>query len=230
MINELKAALKRISGVVPWQENTALQQKMISNYISSNQVRKIQFGCGPNYLPGWLNTDIYKTFDDVTFLDITKQLPLPSNSFDYMTSEHLIEHITFPEGLAFLKECMRVLRPNGKVRITTPNLETILKLYNSAQTKEKEYIDHIVQNFIPQANYNKEVFVINNAFRNWGHQFLFDKATLINLLSEAGFSQITEVEPGVSGHPEFADIDVRNKSDRRHINRFEVMVFEAIKP
>jgi hypothetical protein len=42
------------------------------------------------------------------------------------------------------------------------------------------------------------VFVINNAFRNWGHQFLYDRTLLKSMLEEVGFSDITFVAPGES--------------------------------
>lgn len=46
-------------------------------------------------------------------------LPLPDSSFDVITSFQFIEHIH--ERPEFIRECLRVLRPGGKVLITTPN-------------------------------------------------------------------------------------------------------------
>jgi len=229
-MNSIKAQLKKILGLVPWQQDKSLQQKQIKEYLNKYEIRKIQFGCGPNYLNGWLNTDICKGFDSVVYLDITNELPLPNNSVDYMTSEHLIEHINFGEGKAFLAECLRVLKTNGVIRITTPNLKTLLGLYGNNTPEGKNYIDYIIKQFIPQAQYNADVFVINNAFRNWGHQFLYDSATLHNLLTEIGFVNITLVEPGSSNHQSLMGVDVRHKSEFSNINSYEVMVFEATKP
>ena len=217
-------------GIIPWQENTALHRKKIAKYLQRNDIKKIQFGCGPNFLQGWLNTDIYKGSDEVVYLDITRELAIPPNSFHYITSEHLIEHITFDQAKVFLKECFRILKKDGVIRIVTPDLQTILNLYNNTTAENDRYIQHIISNFIPNAPYNPEVFVINNAFRNWGHQFLYDKATLINLLTDVGFKDIHEVKPGVSSHEHLNNIDARHQSAISQINEFEVMVFEAAKP
>lgn len=230
MIDTFKRTLKKILGRVPWQENTLLYKELTDQYLHEHEIRKIQFGCGPNFLEGWLNTDIYKGSDHVVYLDITHEFALPSSSFHYMTSEHLIEHIGFEQGKAFLKECFRVLKNGGVIRIVTPNLETILNLYFNKTNANTQYIEHIISNFVPDAPYNHEVFTINNAFRNWGHQFLYDRSTLINLLSEVGFINICEVKPGVSSHAHLNNIDARHKSAVKQINEFEVMVFEAAKP
>jgi predicted SAM-dependent methyltransferase len=230
MVNKLKRTLKALLGIIPWQENTALHRKNITKYLQQHDIRKIQFGCGPNFLQGWLNTDIYKGSDEVVYLDITREFAIPSNSFHYMTSEHLIEHISFNQGKSFLKECLRVLKTRGVIRIVTPNLQTILNLYANKTADNDMYIHHIISNFIPNAPYNPEVFVINNAFRNWGHQFLYDKPTLINLLNDVGFKDIHEVKPGVSSHEHLNNIDARHQSAISNINEFEVMVFEASKP
>lgn len=230
MINKLKRAFRAVFGIIPWQEKTIMHRQMIDKYLQQHEMRKIQFGCGPNFLQGWLNTDIYKGSDEVVYLDITREFPIPSNSFHYMTSEHLIEHISFDEGKTFLQECLRVLKTGGTIRIVTPNLQTILNLYANKTTDNDKYIHHIISNFIPNAPYNPEVFVINNAFRNWGHQFLYDKPTLINLLTDVGFINICELTPGVSRHEHLHNIDARHQSAISNINEFEVMVFEASKP
>lgn len=225
----LKQFIKNILKIIPWQQDKALQTKTINTYINDNQIRKVQFGCGPNQLKGWLNTDIVKSFDEVVFLDITEKFPFPSNAIDFMTSEHLIEHINFKQAKFFLSECLRTLKPNGVLRITTPDLTNIINLYQSEGIQNQNYIDYICKKFIPDAKYNNDVFVINNAFRNWGHQFLYNRDTLLNLLEEVGFKKITQVSPGISEYDSLFDVDSRNKGDLKEINSFEVMVFEAIK-
>lgn len=58
--------------------------------------------------------------DNVEFRQATvPPLPFESESFDYVISFQVIEHIK--QDLEFVREVHRVLRPGGKVIITTPN-------------------------------------------------------------------------------------------------------------
>lgn len=47
------------------------------------------------------------------------QLGFPDNTFDLVTSFQVIEHV--PEVEAFVSETMRVLKPDGRLLVTTPN-------------------------------------------------------------------------------------------------------------
>lgn len=58
--------------------------------------------------------------DNVEFRQATvPPLPFESESFDYVISFQVIEHIK--QDLEFVREIHRVLRPGGKIIITTPN-------------------------------------------------------------------------------------------------------------
>ncbi len=52
--------------------------------------------------------------------DMNEALPFDSASFDAVVSQEGIEHLENPAS--FLRECRRVLRPNGRLWLTTPNV------------------------------------------------------------------------------------------------------------
>jgi SAM-dependent methyltransferase len=52
--------------------------------------------------------------------DASERLPFHDSAFDYVLSREGIEHLENQAG--FIRECARVLRPGGRIVITTPNL------------------------------------------------------------------------------------------------------------
>ena len=112
---------------------------------------KLQIGTGPNPLPGWLNTTLYPFTPGTVFLDATKPFPMPDSSQDYIFSEHVIEHLEFDDAAFMLRECQRVLKPKGRIRLATPDLAQILAIYtNPDGAPQQAYIRWIMDNFRPQ--------------------------------------------------------------------------------
>ncbi|MGA7953143.1 MAG: methyltransferase domain-containing protein [Gloeobacterales cyanobacterium] len=89
----------------------------------------LNLGCMNRYHPDWTNVDIVSTGKSVIAHDLTQGIPFPDASFDVVYHSHLLEHIPKTEAEPFLKECRRVLRPQGVFRIVVPDLEQIAKTY-----------------------------------------------------------------------------------------------------
>ena len=79
--------------------------RTIRTYLSNHGTKKLHLGAGSNSLRGWLNSDIHPSLSsDVIYLDATKTFPFKDCIFDYVFSEHMIEHVTYLEGLNMLRE------------------------------------------------------------------------------------------------------------------------------
>jgi hypothetical protein len=61
--------------------------------------------------------------------DICRGLPFASTSFDVVYHSHVLEHLTRPEAQSLMRECWRVLRPGGLIRVVVPDLEKIATDY-----------------------------------------------------------------------------------------------------
>lgn len=211
----------------------ALSQRpaRISRYLRDHESKKLQLGSARHTLSGWLNTDVDFLSSKTTYMDATQTWPLHSNTFDYVFSEHMIEHIDYQAAQSMLREAFRVLKPGGRVRIATPNLDVMLALHNPEKTEEqRKYLATAVPRYLPDVHECEDVFVINNLFRSWGHIFLYDQRTLIRLIEAAGFHDLAVFAPGNSNDPVLRNLEDHGKEVGEEINQFETIVVEAQKP
>ena len=166
-------------------------RQIVKEYLKQNDIRKLHIGCGGKILSGWLNSDYYPQSADILYLDATKPFPIGNNEFDYVFSEHMIEHISYSQGLLMLAECFRILKDKGTVRISTPDLLFLIDLYKDDKSDlQKEYINWATDNHIKYAHYYDDTFVINNFMRDFGHLFIYDEKTLRSSLGKAGFTNV----------------------------------------
>ena len=91
--------------------------------------RRVHLGCGYTILPGWLNVDLVGRTPADVGLDMKKPLPFADVSVDAIFTEHMVEHLTYTESLALMRECSRVLRPGGVLRIVVPDFELYIRSY-----------------------------------------------------------------------------------------------------
>jgi predicted SAM-dependent methyltransferase len=151
---------------------------------------------------------------------VRKGFPLPDASFDFVYSEHLIEHLTYAEGQRCLRECFRVLRRGGTIRTATPSLQRLARLYDGSEVAER-YVRWAVDTLRPELEAPLPGVVVNNFFRSWGHRFIYDPETLRHALEEAGFVDIAERPVSeLEGH----------LAEAPEINEYETFVLEAVRP
>lgn len=176
----------------------------IRMYLRGKDPRKLQIGGGYHTLDGWLNGDLIA--GDI-YLNATKRFPFPDESVDYIFAEQFIEHLDFEEGLLCLRECYRVLKNGGNIRLSTPDLEALCSLYED-QNPDVD-LNTAMDRHITQ--HNKELTTschfLNDFFRLWGHSFIYDEETLRIQLRRAGFSKIVRKKFGDSDEKELAGLE-----------------------
>ena len=192
----------------------------------------MQIGAGYNLLGGWLNTTLYPFAAGTVFLDASGPFPMPQGAFDYVFSEHVIEHLEFEEAASMLRESARVLKSGGRIRLATPDLARIIALYTQPEAEaQAAYIRWIMDNFRPAVGACNPAHAVNQSFHGWRHKFIYDEATLVEALEGAGFDMITRTLPGESADENLRGIEQHGGyvgSDAAM--RYETMVFEAVKP
>lgn len=89
----------------------------------------LNLGCGNCFHEGWINLDFVSNNNNVTAYDLSLGIPFHDNEFDVVYHSHLLEHFSREQAAEFIKECYRVLKPNGILRVVVPDLEKIARIY-----------------------------------------------------------------------------------------------------
>ncbi len=181
---------------------------------------RISLGSGTEPQPGWVGID-RRTARGVYANDLRMPLSLPATTVDAILAEHIVEHLAFDDIEPLLKECRRVLKPNGIVRIVCPDAKLIGELLLEIES------DRVTRQLAFEADLNRwadddlfRIRVANRLSHQWGdHASLLTSGALIALLRRTGFVDIRECAADSTIY--FDDVP------GTHLHRFPQSAFEA---
>lgn len=94
-----------------------------------NKRSYLNLGCGNKYHKDWTNVDITSKSPYVIPHNLQTGIPFSDNQFDVVYHSQFLEHFPKEKAADFLRECLRVLRPGGIMRVVVPDLENIVTEY-----------------------------------------------------------------------------------------------------
>ena len=229
---EVRSGARRIGDRVKQSNWKRQRQITVAEYLESTPERKLHIGCGPMTMQGWLNTDMEPARGPgIVYLDITERMPLPDGSFSYIYSEHLIEHVSLPAGIAHMKDCLRVLKPRGVMRIATPDLQFLLDYFGgkSLTPVQQGFLKVMMDEFHPGLPIHSPTILLNEFVRDWGHQFIYDREVLRQSMELAGFAEVVSCNVKESRHPALHGLERHGTAISDDYNILQTMVFEGTK-
>jgi predicted SAM-dependent methyltransferase len=195
-----------------WKAKRRTQQTLAA--LPQNNLR-INIGCGPKPLSGWVNLDSARSETIDVVWDLRRGLPFPNESATAIFGEHIIEHVPRSAAASLLAECYRVLQAGGVLRLSTPDAGRFLRSYAG----DREFLAD--KRFAEAADTPMDR--VNMMMRENGqHLWVYDAESLIRLLRTVSFTSVIEQEFGVSIHQSMQGIDAVERA-------FESLYVEAVK-
>lgn len=162
--------------------------------------------------------------------DIRKGLPFASSSAQAIYASHLIEHLTRDDARLFVRECYRVLKRGGRIRLVTPDLEHLASEYMQAKRSGSVTDDEPASRFLNGLGVLQDfggTSPLTRLYRRWKsydlHKWLYDEASLKRLLTESGFAE--------AERRAYLQSTIVNLADVEHEDRLQGAVcVEACKP
>lgn len=150
-----------------------------TSLYSKKQDIKLDLGSGGRKKKGFVGIDAVLGPQVDIEHNLESSIPFPNNSVYEIYSSHLFEHISHRKVEKLIKECFRVLTPNGKITIEVPDLEKVLERFLTMNEKEKWGLgwEWIFGNQKGQFEFHKTGFT---------------KKRLLSLLKDTGFAK-TEI-------------------------------------
>lgn len=170
---------------------------------------KLNLGCGHVTPAGWVNVDYFigarlvnhpfgrilnrilrptrhAWSSDIHIHDLRRDLPWSDGTVQAIYSSHSLEHLTLEDGRRLLRECHRVLRHDGIIRIVVPDLEHFINQYKNGDTPAVEFLDRLsVFAELPGDGRLKKLLA---PYVRFPHKCMYDSKGLISELTAAGFT------------------------------------------
>jgi predicted SAM-dependent methyltransferase len=166
-------------------------------------VRRLNWGCGTEPTPGWINSDIKEDPTVDISCDILDGLPLAEGSIDYAVSIHALPELRLPDLVPALMELRRVLVPGGVLRLALPDLDRGIDAYRSG---DRDYF------LVPDEDASSLGAKFITQLLWYGYsKTLFTFDFVAELLQRAGFDEVRrcEFQQTHSAHPEIVSLDNR---------------------
>lgn len=170
---------------------------------------KFNFGCAQTqFHHGWINVDLpnelgqWSAANGYKYVraDCRNTLPFKTDEASLIYSAHMIEHLTYKEGLAFLKECRRIIKIDGAMRIIVPDAHLLMQCYYGNGPEEGGSLEPTIRkdgSWSDISNFDE----INAgcaecptaagklwSLLGYGHQAFYDYETLKKQLEAAGWA------------------------------------------
>jgi predicted SAM-dependent methyltransferase len=146
--------------------------------VEKSPTPRLHLGCAYTVLPAWVNVDLFGRVPADVSLDVTRPLPFRDASIEAIFTEHMVEHLTYEEAFRLARECARVLRTGGVLRVVVPDFARYARSY---------FCDDDMIDRMQTGRLTRLVGLASTVYGS-SHRSIWDAETLIAVLERAGFA------------------------------------------
>jgi predicted SAM-dependent methyltransferase len=164
---------------------------------------------------GWVTEDAlvhvvdYPSDLDIRRCDVTKGISFDDISVDYIYTSHMLEHLRKEDTMFVFKECYRVLKQGGILRVVVPDLKLYVKEYLDTEESSDgndipaadKFMDGIMLQGIGEVRHSFYKIMCKR------HQWMYDFESLAKRLYDCGFSKVKECKLGEGSLPDVQYIE-----------------------
>lgn len=151
----------------------------------------VHIGCGDISSPEFVNVDA-QPYPHVHYVrnDITDLSMFADGSVDLVYMCHVLEHVHRREIYDVLDEFKRVLKPGGVLRISVPDFDRLVEMYDSTGCDPDGIMSPLL------GSHANEYDI---------HYWIFTERSLSAILLKSGFSAVRQWDPQRCDHHAFED-------------------------
>lgn len=151
--------------------------------------------------------------NSVKFCDARYRIPLNNETVENVYSSHTLEHLRYHDADMFLKECHRVLKNGGGIRLVVPNLRLKIEDYKISKDADDFFFNLGIFH-----DSHIKLGKIKNYIRNLlsdsvGHKHMYDENSLKKKLIKNKFKNVTIVQPGSTVLKNLGELDLFERSN-----------------
>ena len=160
---------------------------------------RVNVGCGRRPLQGYVNLDLVR-YPDVDYAGVEfRQVDARDLSWweaaplEEIRADQFLEHLTRDEGLAWLRECRRVIAPTGVLRLTVPDFGAHAADYASREQTVRLsgwLRDRLLQDPVYDLVDEVRIYVLHGE----GHRMHYDARMLRRALEATGW-EVARLDP-----------------------------------
>lgn len=156
--------------------------------IRENKTEWLDIGCGGNLEPNFFYIDTFpegivaerEKYFRVDIVNATDFQLERIGKFDLVRMQHVFEHFTPEDGIRVLGNCAKILKPDGYILITTPDLKRFVHMYLAGTISDNEWALNRINKNSP-ASFYFSIFAHSMLYEQ--HKWCYDAEGLLYQLN-----------------------------------------------